>query len=400
VARLAAYLVALFVGLFLAVPAMACTGGPDYASANVEFMDFRGADLACADFSGASASSARFDGANIAGADFTDANLVGATLTDARGPDANFSNANMEGATLTDGVFVGASFAGATFKWASARGAVLAGADFTAADTSFSDFTGSDLFGADLTDTIGPHAAFAGADLSCSILTGATFPGATFGGANLSRATGNGSHNLMLSSDFGRDADGWYAFDYDSGPPVYQGRRPLIHMDGYAVSEDDMWGVDVPDDNAVFIQAQSSVNGNVGVNGARLKARIRAGKGLDLKGGELNYSVLSPDGTRYRTPIAVSLSETEWTDIDVVLTPSLDWFVTYVRPGTTQKTVAHVLDNGRQLAFMWHGFSAQPTGSIEIDSFSLELTPAATSAYEARWPIGDLCILPMRAAHR
>ena len=64
-------------------------------------LDFRSKDLSWVDFSSATLCGARFGGANLTGADFSYANLRGATF---------------DGATLTGAMFLGANLKGAALR--------------------------------------------------------------------------------------------------------------------------------------------------------------------------------------------------------------------------------------------------------------------------------------------
>ena len=103
-------------------------------------LDFRSKDLSWVDFSSAKLCGARFGGANLTGADFTDANLRGAIF---------------DGATLTGAMFLGANL----------KGAALHRVDRKEAIGLLEAFKGDDAYGAENTPQEARRAGLTAAEM-------------------------------------------------------------------------------------------------------------------------------------------------------------------------------------------------------------------------------------------
>lgn len=384
------------------VPATASTAdctGPDYSGRDLVGWDFGGRDLRCANFSGSNLTQATLERANLARANFEKAILAGANLNEVNAQDANFRGANLLGASAVGAILSQSTFVNAYMRGGDFTGSSLTGASMEAADVRFANFSGADFAGANLTRFDATFAVFRGADFSCARTIRADFKGADLGHVTGAGAGLKGIPDIAY--DFWRGSVGWYAFDYREGPPIRQGRRPtgFVPSDGstsggYIWTDQNSWGVDVPDDSAVFPLLVSSFRTDV--LGATVTARLR-GRDLDLHDGAVNFSVMNPEGTRYRIPIDVGQINDGWVEITFTLDETKEWFPTYVRAGHQQTSVSDVLKNGSQIGILFHGFSAQPTGRLEMDSFSISLRPdvAAGIGFE-----DGVCVTPIRSIPR
>jgi uncharacterized protein YjbI with pentapeptide repeats len=384
----------LLLAAVLLMPALNASGQ------DLSYHDFSGSDLRGSNFAGANLSFADFTDANIEGVNFEGATVTWANFTGASGRRANFKNAFLYRSILVGGHFSDAVFFGADMKWVDARGGDFERGDLRNVNASFADFSGADLGNANISGALAPYSRFIGADATCAWFGNGNFDGADWTLATLSRAHShpNGTQPITIAG-----LHNWFNFDYQTVPAIYQGFRPL-HKEAsggphgaYVWTDGADWGVDVPDDNSVLALIYSAFRAGTDLSNAAVTAKFRSND-IDMGGGALNFYVKSVAGERYHFPVATALVDGEWTPLNFTLSASQPWVNTYVRNGGTPAPIATVLTNVSEMGFSWHGFTTRPTGRLDFGAFKLDMSPAATAAYEAANPEAPVqkCLTPVR----
>lgn len=192
---------------------------------------------------------------------------------------------------------------------------------------------------------------------------------------------------VSLLSTFDKNNESWRAYDYNGGiagggnvwPPLHWESRGGVNDSGYAWADDSMWRIDTPEQPhsilALIFYRSWIKAGPVDLRNARISVHLR-GDNLDMKGAKCYFWVVNNRiGTRWHfTSSPIGVSRGRWGSAETLSLNNDEklWHRSWSRNPAAPASLDQVLREAESYGFSFLGFTAEVTGRLSIDQFTIQ----------------------------